>query len=136
MFQDQQSDCNDFILLGDNLRLISNGFAVYPVGIYLDKDFQLTIQVQRSDITKYGRSDLPVLYKCISKLNSSILNDIAAEYYFNACGQAYNIIDLLAKRGFCDFSKDVQCNKRIDAHLRSNRFSVVIIDDITLECIS
>ena len=71
---------------------------------WVDYSIAVEISVPKIEDEFQCSNDFQRIFERATKWDYDSLNEVSADYYYNKCGQAYRIIDIMAYLGYCDFS--------------------------------
>ena len=66
------------------------------------------------------------ILECAIKWDYDALNEVSSDYYYNQCGQAYRIIDVMAYLGYCDFSCESDLRDAVNYNIAQYNFKWVL----------
>lgn len=103
----------------DNLYISSSGFIVIvETKLFRNQESRRTVVAQIIDYAKE-----------LQKWDCEKLNKIASDYFYKTEGQAYNIIDIMVKYGFCTLSDEAKLVDSINNSLSNAAFLLMIVGD-------
>lgn len=103
----------------DNLYVSSSGrVVIVETKLFRNQESRRTVVAQIIDYAKE-----------LQKWDCEKLNEIASDYYYKTEGQAYNIIDIMARYGFCTLSDEAKLVDSINKSLSKAAFLLMIVGD-------
>lgn len=103
----------------DNLYITPGGcIVVVETKLFRNQESRRTVVAQIIDYAKE-----------LQKWDCTKLNAVASDYTYRKTGQAFRIIDLMAKHGYCTLSDEARLNDSINRNLSSASFLLMIIGD-------
>lgn len=103
----------------DNLYITPSGrIVIVETKLFRNQESRRTVVAQIIDYAKE-----------LQKWDCSKLNAVASDYTYRKTGQAYRIIDLMAKSGYLCLSDEAQLNDSINRNLQSASFLLMIVGD-------
>lgn len=76
-----------------------------------------------------SEQQLPALLAELQSWNCEMLDSIASDYTYHTYGQAFRIIDLMAKHGHLNYSCDGALTKNINQCMRDGSFNLFRIEE-------
>ena len=103
----------------DNLYVSPSGhIVIVETKLFRNQESRRTVVAQIIDYAKE-----------LQKWDCEKLNKIASDYFFKSEGQAYNIIDVMARYGFCTLSDEASLVDSINNSLSKAAFLLMIVGD-------
>jgi len=103
----------------DNLYVSSSGAVVIvETKLFRNQESRRTVVAQIIDYAKE-----------LSKWDAEKLNSVSSDYYYRTEGQAYNIIDIMARKGYLTISDEAMLTDRLNVSLQTSSFLLLIVGD-------
>ena len=105
--------------IAENLTWMNNAETIDLRAIFVSPRGDVIVILRDSDVLELANN-------LAGKWNLSSLDDFCEKYTFQVYGQAFRVIDLLAKHGWLTFSRKSEFEKRISRNLESGRICFFI----------
>ncbi len=103
----------------DNLYVSPSGhIVIVETKLFRNQESRRTVVAQIIDYAKE-----------LQKWDCEKINEIASDYFFRTEGQAYNIIDVMARHGYCTLSDEATLTDAINRSLSRASFLLMIAGD-------
>lgn len=132
-FSECEPDRTPFLLIGENIFIEGDNKKDCIDSLYLSPSGQIVIAEAnpfRSEIS--CDAVLQQIDRYIEKLKSwnyEKLNSIVYDFTYKKRGQAFNIIDLFAEKGYATFSDEENLIKTINDNLENADFLIFLVGD-------
>lgn len=126
----------NLVLIGKNIPLSGNDSLILD-SLYISPDGHVAFVVQDSFNQELPHEFLDRMTRCsdvVRSLSWSALNKISADYYYKAEGQAFDIIDLMVRHGYLNFSDVSVLSVDTERGLKTEPHLVVVRTDWIKDC--
>lgn len=126
----------NLVLLGKNIPLNKEGTLILDT-LYLSPEGRIAFAVPDSFNQELPHEFLERMTKCSDAVRSmswSSLNKISSDYYYESEGQAFSVIDLMARGGYLNYSDASVLSVEAERGLKTEPHLVVVTTDWVKDC--
>ena len=113
-----------FVCIGQEISVLSNGIQFCISGLFLSPAGDVSIILEGSP----SPSDLPRVIEYLRGWDYAELDAASSDYTYLNFGQAYRIIDIMAKHGHLKFSGAQALSAAVDRNMKNGSFYLLCAD--------